>query len=124
MILLLAATCAFAAVLVALIWFAPASMRRDVLISTSLALALPLIVLWIFEISAYHRDNWWPFRYGSVTPHALAALLFLSLLIGGLVRASGPAKIKLPIGISACFLWLGLWLLGSIFLACSMGDCI
>jgi len=81
----------------------------------------PLVVLWLFLAAGYQHWSWAPFSYDSAVPHVLAAFTFLVLMLVGLTRGSAPRK--LLIGLIVAVLWLVSWFVGTIFTACSMGDC-
>ena len=113
------------AALVAALSLATVHPKRRVTIHVAIAVLAPLFVLFAYLINGYHRHwDFWPFQYGSLVPHLLAATLSLALLVAALIRALGSTRAKVLVGSLAATTWLGLWLCGSLAVACFMGDCL
>jgi hypothetical protein len=101
----------------------PLTPKRDLILYTLVALFAPLLVLWLFLINGYRHWNWWPFSYTSVVPHVLAGIVSLALLTRALAKVSGSIAAKFLVGSLACGFWLVVGLLGTVLVACLMGDC-
>jgi hypothetical protein len=112
-----------AAILIALVRFTLPP-RATLNVYMPIAFFGPLALLWLFLIAAHRHWSWAPFDDNSAVPHALAALTFLVLMITGLLRVSALPGGKLLIGLIVAVLWLVSWFVGTIFTACSMGDCL
>ena len=112
------------AVLAAALLLVPLQPRRRLLISVGVAVLVPLLALFVFIGNGYRHWNWFPFSYGSLFPHFVAAAVSLSLLVRALFRVSGPIAAKVLVGVLATVSWFGLWLGGMLFTGCGMGDCI
>jgi hypothetical protein len=98
--------------------------KRGLLIDLAVAVFVPLLALLIFIANGYRHWNWFPFSYGSLFPHFIAAVVSLSLLLRALIRVSGSTRAKVLVGVLATASWFGLWLGGMFVTGCSMGDCI
>lgn len=101
----------------------PLTPKRGLILYTLVALFAPLLVLWLFQINGYRHWNWWPFSYTSVVPHVLAGIVSVALLARALTKVSGSIAAKFLVGSLACGFWLRVWLLGTVLVACVMGDC-
>ena len=97
--------------------------RGNLFVYMVVAVLAPLLTLWIYMAAAYRHWNWSPFEYGSGVPHALAGLASMGLILLGLTHASASTTAKVLMGVIASGLWIVVWFVGSIFTACSMGDC-
>jgi hypothetical protein len=98
--------------------------KRGLLVNVAVAVLAPLVALLVFIANGYRHWNWFPFGYGSLLPHFIAAVVSLSLLVRALFRVSGSMGAKLLVGVLATATWFGLWLGGMFVTACGMGDCI
>ena len=112
------------ALLVLALFLAPLHPRRRVLLNLVIAVFAPLLALLIFIGNGYRHWNWYPFSYGSLVPHFIAAAVSLSLLVRALLRSTGSLVAKALVGVLATVSWFGLWLGGMLVTACGMGDCI
>jgi hypothetical protein len=97
--------------------------RANLFVYMVVAFLAPLLTLWIYMAAAYRHWNWAPFEYGSGVPHVLAAVASIGLILLGLTRASASTTAKVLMGLIASGLWVVTWFVGSLFTACSMGDC-
>jgi hypothetical protein len=98
--------------------------KRGLLVNVAVAVLAPLLALLVFIANGYRHWNWFPFSYGSLLPHFIAAIVSLSLLVRALFRVSGSMGAKVLVGVLAIATWFGLWLGGMFVTACGMGDCI
>jgi hypothetical protein len=98
--------------------------KRGLLVNVAVAVLAPLLALLVFIANGYRHWNWFPFGYGSLLPHFIAAIVSLSLLVRALFRVSGSMGAKVLVGGLAIATWFGLWLGGMFVTACGMGDCI
>jgi hypothetical protein len=98
--------------------------KRGFLVNVAVAVLAPLLALLVFIANGYRHWNWFPFSYGSLLPHFIAAVVSISLLMRALLRVSGSMGAKVLVGVLATATWFGLWLGGMFVTACGMGDCI
>ena len=117
-------TLGLVAALVLTLMYGTLAPKGKLVVYVAVAFAVPLLTLWLFVINAYRLSNWSPFGPGSIVPHVLAALAFLALLLWALLRVSGSLVTKVLVGALACGIWAVAWLIGSLMVACAMGDCL
>ena len=99
--------------------------RRRLAIWLAGAIVGPLLLLSIYLAINYSRGTWWPFRYNSEYPHAIAALASALLIYAALARTTGRLGAKLLVGTLSIATWLGLWFGTAFIVACNLGhDCI
>jgi hypothetical protein len=122
--LLSSLTLGLVAALIMTLMYGTLAPKGKLVVYLTVAFAVPLLMLWLFVMNAYRLSNWSPFGLGSIVPHVLAALAFLALLVWALVRVSGSLVTKVLVGALSCGIWAVVWLVGSLMVACAMGDCL
>jgi hypothetical protein len=118
------AACAVSLALLAvsfLLWPRP---RKSVVIGTTVAILIPIVLLSGYLILGYRNWNWGVLGYGSAVPWLLAGLLSAVLLWRTLFRAPAPVLARVAIGALSCVSWLLLSVTAALEIACSSGDCL
>lgn len=98
--------------------------RINLSVQVLLVAVVPLALLSVYLVSQYKARSWSVFPYGSLTPHVIAAVIFLIGLVAVVLRARGPTHAKALLAAVAPVGWAILCFITALFTACLMGDCL
>jgi hypothetical protein len=98
--------------------------RASIVIRTTLAIVIPIVLMSLYLIFAYRTWNWGVLGYGSAVPWVLAGLLSAVMLWRVLFRAPAPVLAKVVTGVLGCVSWLFLSVTAGLEIACRSGDCL